>query len=308
MITHNCFKLFLLHCILHAAQLVQGAFYVGKKPLQEVVAKRKEDHESPEEFFDNLEKAEKQMFQLYYEAVLDPEALLLYQRKMDDAIDHAKKHGLDPDDPSVSRKRPTLVYSTTKTIAHYVFTTMTETLPKEIASEVMKARREREEEHELFFLDPICSSDVNVFPHGHKTDEDMISKSRYCRVPYAVLPNILEFELSVKFYDYALDMTDEEREKALTPDHRGWTQPVDGAHAVVDVVVFSPTQIDGKEMLEKLVKKCNTVYAVSRNRSHYEIKEIDPNEEDQDEEANKDADCEEGAERQQQEQLQHDEL
>jgi hypothetical protein len=73
--------------------------------------------------------------------------------------------------------------------------------------------------------------------------------------------------------EYALPLTEREREEALTPNDWGWTRPVDGATATINLKLWIPPSAEeedtGRHILSKLIRKCNDVFQV--HDSDYEI-------------------------------------
>jgi len=223
---------------------------------------------SGEQGFDKLKSTR---LDLQYWAILDPRHLIQYEKKLEFTREfRLEMEGLDPNESHVgSEFLPTLEYISTKQFSEFLFTYIVEALPRRQAEYVMEGKKERDESLSTSSRhDPSisCLDHEGKLTRNHRLAKRCIYEPTYS-IPF------YHFTLSIHLIEYALPLTEREREEALTPNDWGWTRPVDGATATVHVKLWIPPSAvednTGRHILSKLIRKCNDVFQV--HDSDYEI-------------------------------------
>ncbi len=175
--------------------------------------------------------------------------------------------GLNPDDIHVgSEFLPTLEYISTKQFSNFLLTYIVEELPRRQAELVMEEWRRRDDELSSSLYDPSisCLDEEGKITRNHRLAKRCVYEPTY------TIPSF-HFTLSMHLIEYALPLSEKEREEALQPNDWGWTRPVTGATATVQVKLWIPPSEEdtGRHILSKLIRKCNDVFQV--HDSDYEI-------------------------------------
>lgn len=177
--------------------------------------------------------------------------------------------GLNTDEIHVGSELPTLEYISTKQFSEFLLTYIVEALPRHQAEYVMEEKKKRDESRSKSSRHD--SSITCLDQEGKQTQNHRLAKRCIYEPTYFI--QFYHFTLSMHLIEYALPLTEREREEALTPNDWGWTRPVDGATANVHVKLWIPPTLEeedtGRHILAKLIRKCNDVFQV--HDSDYEI-------------------------------------